>query len=267
MGLTLARTMRKCFSRRRLLKIGLTGLVGLPALAIGDGACVEPRWLKVNRLHLAGADPVARFVHFTDLHHKGDRKWLASVVRRVNALKPEFVCFSGDLIEDKEFLSEALELLKQLNAPLFGVPGNHDYWSKADFSEITRGFAATGGAWLLDASIPVPGGRVQIHGLTCEKTFASPPQAGVKNVLLAHYPLWWKKVVPHRYDVILAGHSHGGQVRIPFYGPITIPYGCGEFDLGRFDTPAGPLYVGSGIGWFFMDVRFRCRPEITLIEI
>jgi predicted MPP superfamily phosphohydrolase len=66
---------------------------------------------------------------------------------------------------------------------------------------------------------------------------------------------------------MLAGHSHGGQVRLPFYGALVIPFGVDDYELGRFDTPAGPLYVGAGIGTFYLDVRFNCRPELTLIEI
>lgn len=256
--------MTRRFNRRRFITLGL---IGLPVAVIADGGWIEPGWLKVNRLRLATGAPTARFIHFTDIHHKGDREWLASVVARINSLKPDFVCFTGDLIEEKQHVAEALAELQKIDTPLFGVPGNHDYWSKADFAPFKKTFAATGGAWLMDEVMSAPGGRVLIHGLTCEHAFVSPPKPGVKNILLAHYPLWWKKVEPHRYDLILAGHSHGGQVRIPFYGPISIPYGCGEFDLGHFETPAGPLYVGSGIGWFFMNVRFRCRPEITLVEI
>jgi uncharacterized protein len=56
-------------------------------------------------------------------------------------------------------------------------------------------------------------------------------------------------------------------VRLPFYGPIAVPFGVDEFDLGLFQTAAGPLYVNPGIGWFPVPIRFRCRPEITVIEI
>jgi uncharacterized protein len=67
--------------------------------------------------------------------------------------------------------------------------------------------------------------------------------------------------------LLLAGHSHGGQVRIPFYGPVVVGFGVDEYDLGLFQTSAGPLCVNPGIGWFSFPYRFNCRPEITLIEI
>lgn len=256
--------MTKRFNRRRFFRFAL---YGTPLLVVGDMAVVEPGWLKVKRLKLSGPAPVSRFVHFTDLHHKGDRDWLASVVKRINALEPEFVCFTGDIVEDKEHLPEALELLQQIKAPLFGVPGNHDYWSGVDFEVVGRAFAATGGAWLMDASASTAGGRVELHGLTCERGVVLPPKLGVKNILLAHYPNWCEKIAPHQFDLMLAGHSHGGQVRLPFYGAVVVPFGVDRYELGKFETPAGPLYVGAGIGYFYVNLRLRCRPEITLIEI
>lgn len=71
----------------------------------------------------------------------------------------------------------------------------------------------------------------------------------------------------YKFDVALAGHSHGGQVRLPFVGSLVVPFGVGRYDLGLFRTAAGPLYVGAGLGWFYLNLRFNCRPEITVIEI
>ena len=82
-----------------------------------------------------------------------------------------------------------------------------------------------------------------------------------------HYPAWVKNLGTRRFDLILAGHSHGGQVRLPFYGPVYIPYGVDQYDLGLFSTGSGSLYVNPGIGWFPWPIRFRCRPELTVFDI
>src|SRR3954463_13306023 len=120
-----------------------------PCSVVGDAHWIEPQWVKTRHLRLT-ARPAHRFVQFSDLHHKGDRAHTESVVKQINALAPDFVCFTGDLIEEAKYLPEALELLSGINAPMYGIPGNHDYWSNASFEPIAKTFAATGGAWLED---------------------------------------------------------------------------------------------------------------------
>jgi predicted MPP superfamily phosphohydrolase len=242
-------------------------LYATPVLAAVDAFWFEPNWFKVRRLRLTKEKPAVRFIHFTDLHHKGDRKYLSAVVKKINALSPDFVCFTGDIIEDDKFLPEALELLRGIKSPLYGVPGNHDYWSNADFDTIAAAFAATGGKWLIDESVSVAGGKVNLAGATCRKEPHLNLNPATKNIVLIHYPEWVEKIFHYKFDLALAGHSHGGQVRIPFYGPLVTPFGVGKYDLGLFRTVAGPLYVGAGLGWFYLNVRFNCRPEITVIEI
>jgi hypothetical protein len=253
-------------SRRRLL---FYAVLAAPALAGADSEWIEPQWVKVRTWRMSREKPAHRVVHFTDVHHKGDRAYLASVVRRINALGPDLVCFTGDLVEKAGFLPETLELLGGIKAPLYGVPGNHDYWSRANFAEIGKCFAATGGAWLLDERTSAAGGRIHMCGATClgNRLRRIPAVSGTKNIMLLHYPLLAEQLEPERYDLILAGHSHGGQVRIPFYGALILPNGVGKYEIGMFRLPAGPLYVNPGIGWLETPVRFNCRPEITVFEI
>jgi predicted MPP superfamily phosphohydrolase len=254
------------FTRRRFLA---AALVCAPVLAVADARCLEPKWLKTRRLRLGNGKPTHRFVHLTDVHHKGDRAYLEAVVRRVNALSPDFVCFTGDLIEETRHLAEALEVFTGIKSPLYGVPGNHDYWSKAPFEDIAKCFAGTGGAWLLDQQRVTGNGKFCVIGATCLSAHQPPIRANpaTRNILLMHYPVWVRQAGQQRYDLMLAGHSHGGQVRIPFYGAVIVPFGVGEYVLGLFNTAAGPLYVNPGIGWFPVPIRFNCRPEITVFEM
>jgi hypothetical protein len=252
------------YSRRRWIGLGAGGLL---LGTIADALLIEPRWLKTHRVPRFVADPGHRLVHFTDLHHKGDRPWLEHLVRRVNGLAPDFVCFTGDLVEEAAHLPEALEVLRGLRAPLYGVPGNHDYWAGVDFDRVRDAFAATGGRWLMDEEVLVRDGRVRIVGATCTRSPDVRSRPGLKNLLLVHYPFWVDRLGGAAFDLVLAGHSHGGQVRLPFLGAVAVPGGVGAYDLGLFRTPAGPLYVGSGVGWFYANVRFDCRPEVAVLEI
>ena len=136
----------KSISRRKF--IGAT-LLAAAAMAGAEGKCLEPTWLKVRRVRLGAEGLGLRLVHFSDLHHKGNRAYLQSVVDEINALKPDFACFTGDLVESRQFLPETLEILSCIKVPLYGVPGNHDYWSRISFAPVIACFNATGGAWLL----------------------------------------------------------------------------------------------------------------------
>ena len=87
----------------------MAALLLSPAVLVADAKWLEPTWLKVRRLRLGTGKPSWRLVYFTDLHHKGDRACALAVVKTINSLSPDVVCFTGDLIEDVKFLAEALE--------------------------------------------------------------------------------------------------------------------------------------------------------------
>lgn len=254
------------FTRRRFLR---ASLLCAPCLVAADARCVEPQWVKTRRIRLGTGKPTHRVVHFTDVHHKGDRAYLEAVVKKINALSPDFVCFTGDLIEETKHLPEALEVLAGIKSPVYGVPGNHDYWSRAPFDGIAKCFAGTGGAWLLDQQQVTGDGQFTIIGATCLGSQQPLLRANpaTRNIFLMHYPAWVNRLGGQRFDLLLAGHSHGGQVRIPFYGAVLVPFGVEQYEMGMFATAAGPLHVNPGIGWFPMPIRFNCRPELTVFEV
>jgi predicted MPP superfamily phosphohydrolase len=250
-------------TRRRFLRHCLWGV---PAACVTDAFGVEPGWLEVRTLRVGQGAVRHRFVHFTDLHFKGDEAYLTKVVGCINALKPDFVCFTGDLIEQKEFLAPTLKILHQVRAPVYGIPGNHDWWSGADFQPIREAFASTGGAWLQDQQLPIADGSIHLMGMD-RFPLRVEAEPGKFNLLMVHYPAWVDRLDDFKVDLILAGHSHGGQVRLPFYGALFTPSETDGYELGWFETPHGPMYVNPGIGTFYLDVRFNCRPELTVFEI
>ncbi|MEI9866139.1 MAG: metallophosphoesterase [Limisphaerales bacterium] len=257
----------KSISRRKFL---LTAMLATPLALGADATGIEPTWLKVRRVRIGNGAPVCKLAHFSDVHYKGDREYLQTVVDNINSLTPDFACFTGDLVERREHLDAALEILSGLKVPLFGVPGNHDFWSGISFNTVKKRLVATGGDWLMDGHQEMAGGKVNVIGASCLFQGQRLPPANplAKNILLMHYPAWAKKLGDRQFDLLLAGHSHGGQVRIPFYGSLVVPFNVDEYDMGLFQTAAGPLYVNPGIGYIGdYNFRFNCRPEITVIEV
>jgi len=117
-----------------------------PAVA-ADTVWLEPTWLNTRHLRVGNGTPQHRLLHFTDLHHKGDTKYLKSVIAHINAQKPDFVCFTGDLVEEEKFLAETLKYLAGIKVPLFGVPGTMITGAKFPLSRsesVSRPPAATG---------------------------------------------------------------------------------------------------------------------------
>jgi len=244
-------------------------------LAAGGAACadakfVEPTRLEVRQVRIGNGPVTHRLVHFSDVHHKGDREYLKTVVDRINSLEPDFVCFTGDIVEHSEHLAAALEILAGIQSPLFGIPGNHDFASGISFKPVRECFTATGGAWLMNSGQEIFGSNVNLIGAI--SLFPQLPlpasKPNCKNIFLTHYPAHVQKLGGRKFDLLLAGHSHGGQVRLPLLGSIVLPTHVGEYDMGLFHTPSGPLYVNPGIGYLgHFEVRFNCRPEITVIVI
>jgi uncharacterized protein len=136
-----------------------------------------------------------------------------------------------------------------------------------DFDAARDAFVGTGGRWLMDEEVTIRDGAVRLIGIAGSKGGSFQGKPGTKNILLSHYPNGVDLFQNTKFDLILAGHTHGGQVRLPWYGALVVPFGTGEYQLGMYQTDAGPLYVSAGVGYFFMNVRFCCRPEITVFEI
>ncbi|HVY69661.1 MAG TPA: metallophosphoesterase, partial [Verrucomicrobiae bacterium] len=106
-------------SKLRLTRRGFfRAAASVSAFSALDAFAMEPTWLRVRHIRLAKGKPAHRLVHLTDIHHKGDAAWLKQVIHRVNELKPDFVCFTGDLIEESVWLPEALEIIQEVKAPL-----------------------------------------------------------------------------------------------------------------------------------------------------
>lgn len=248
-------------TRRQFL--GLSAMA-LPAALGADSAARETTALRVTKLRHGPGN--CRFVHFSDFHYKGDAEFAARVVSKINELAPDFVCFTGDLVEEARFAPGAFGFIRQISAPVYGTPGNHDYQCEVPFSEYHAAFAATGGAWLVDSNRLLPEHDLELIGFGRRGTHAFGEPQAARQILLLHYPQV-ANGLGRPFNLILAGHSHGGQVRLPILGALVLPKGVGAYEHGFYETPCGPLYVSAGIGTYRIPFRWNCRPELTLITV
>jgi predicted MPP superfamily phosphohydrolase len=250
---------------------------------------LEPASLTVaeERLSLRWATRAPlRIAILTDLHIGSPFNGLGKLreaVNRTNAARPDITCILGDLViqgviagrfvAPEEIASE----LKRLEAPsgAVAVLGNHDGW--LDHDRVRNALERNGIRVLEDtaARFNTPAGAVWVAGVsdlwTGQHNLAA-ALANVKNdgapvLLLTHNPDVFP-LVPDRVNLTLAGHTHGGQVRLPFVGRPVVPSRFGQrFAAGHIVEGGRHLYVATGLGTSILPVRFRVPPAVTILTL
>lgn len=291
--------MRKRDPKPLLMKLGvaLFGSVALASfLVIGYGSFIEPQIITVTTVHIPFGTPESlRMAVVSDLHvgpYKG-AAFIRRMVKKVNALQPDVVLLLGDLVLTEEVTTDTLLALQPLADlhPLLGtyaIMGNHDHSiyrmgfsfpHAQDHSELlAEGLSSLGISVLRNTSVSIQSGEniFAIAGIEealsgkadIVLTFEGLPKT-MPTVLMSHNPDVVLDSASLEADIIVSGHTHGGQIRLPWYGPIaTLPTHLGRaFDQGIFQLASGAtLAITRGIGESGPRARLFAPPEILLIE-
>jgi hypothetical protein len=256
-------------------------LLGLYAAGLAWGILVEPRWIQLTRTELGVERPVLgkqryRIAHLTDLHLEGFGRREERMVELVRDAKPHVILLGGDLVNAREGVGALDRLLRQLQAiaPVYGVGGHTD--AKFVTKEACR---RAGVPFLEDESVRVPGeGRglrlvgQQVYPLRPLRELLRGLSDDAYTVFLHHSPDAVDELRARepgqRVDLFLCGHTHGGQVCLPFWGAIlTFSRHHKAYERGRYDVDGVPMYVNRGVGVQGLPVRFLARPEVALIDL
>jgi hypothetical protein len=210
---------------------------------------------------------------------------IRSAVATVNGLHPDMVALTGDFVsspmtgnpEKGALMAEpCAQILKDLHAPfgVWAVMGNHDAFTDPD--HVSAALRAVGINVLVNQSTPIEknGGRFWLGGVDdilgkmwdLDATLHNIP-ASEATVLLVHEPDFADRVVRHPVDLQLSGHTHAGQIRIPFLPPLFLPELARKYVWGLYKIGDLTLYTNAGIGTVNIPVRFNCPPEITLFTL
>lgn len=290
---------------RCALSVGLTPLSSSPVVAstlllvghlaltgyVLDSMWGEPFRVGVTRLvyrssKLDQAPPV-RILHLTDFHVERLTRREEQVLALVNELRPDLIVYTGDLlsysyIDDPQAQADCRALMARLRAPLgvFAVPGTPLVDTEATLENVLGG---------LDNLQLLRDGVISLHdypaltviGLSCthnpaldsprlERLVAGLPVDGYK-LLLYHAPDLMPEATRCGIDLVLCGHTHGGQIRLPLFGAVVTSSLYGKrYEMGEYREGNTTLYVSRGIGMEGKGVprmRFLCEPEIELIEL
>jgi predicted MPP superfamily phosphohydrolase len=280
---------------RRWRATALTALalvqVGISVLAV-YGTTVEPFRTQVGRLavssaKLADADTPLRIVQVSDLHVERLTRRERALPALVAGLKPDLIVLTGDYLSttynrDPRALADLRWLLSQFHAPggIFAVWGTSD----VDHPELLRPMFAELGITPLEdraTEVTVSGHRLRLLGVTCNRGMVGDGQrlsdlaagvpAGAFTLLLYHSPDLMPKAASLGIDLFLAGHTHGGQCRVPGFGAVfTASRYWKRYEAGHYRQGNTDLYVSRGLGMEGFGaprVRLFCPPEVVLVDL
>jgi uncharacterized protein len=291
-------TQQSCVSRRAIL----TGGARVAAAGIGSVGAYSflfaPRHFQIVRQTRAirGLPPELdglRLVQLTDIHHGPNLslRYVRRVIAAANALKPDITLLTGDYVyRSPQYIAPVVRELAALraNIGIVGVLGNHDWWEDADLTR--REFAAIGLPLIDNDRVVLTPDRSLVRGRDIDRglsiagvgdytedvsdfhaALGGLPEA-MPRLLLSHNPDAAENAdliaARHRIDLMICGHTHGGQAWFPGIGRPVVPSRYGQkYAYGSVRGPVCDVYVCSGIGTSILPMRFEVPPEIAVIEL
>lgn len=289
-------TLRRLLSRRTFLR-SLSGAIGSAAAGAAYMRWVEPGWFDVThttvtlprRASADGAEPL-RVLHLSDLHAYAPWVSLAHIAASVKqglAQKPDLICLTGDFITLRyDAFADYAAVLRPLAvaAPTFACLGNHDggQWARGDggygHAENVRELLKASGIELLHNAareLTVRTRRVQLVGVgdwwagECQPAMAFssiPPRHGAVRLVLNHNPDAKSALATHDWDLMLCGHTHGGQIGLPALARRFAPVVDKRFIAGLYPWEGRQLFITRGVGNLH-HARLFCRPEVSLLRV
>lgn len=276
---------KKLFFDICFMVLFLSGLFAYARYIATSGLLVKE--VKVNHQTLPKNFDGLKIVHFTDLHYGSSTflKEVKALVKKINQTHPDLVVFTGDLIDKDHPLDEEKEKmlaneLGQIEARLgkYAVKGNHDYQSdsfdvimeKSHFKVLNN---------QSDLIYQEENDPILIVGLESSNLgqadiskaysyFLNDVNKNIYTITLLHEPDYIDEILKkEKCDLALAGHSHNGQVRLPFYGAIVKVKGAKKYDDAYYRIKSTDLFVSGGIGTSNYPIRLFNRPSINFLRV
>ena len=225
-----------------------------------------------------------KIVHFSDLHYLStiNKNDLKNLVTNINKLKPDIVVFTGDLTDrfikiNSNDLNDIIELLNKINVTtgLYAVKGNHDYdtnnfdsvFSQTDFKILNNSYDLI--YYHGNTPILITGVGSKIKGdMDISTAYSYNEMDNIFTISLLHEPDYIDDIITtNNVDLALSGHSHNGQVAIPFIGAIKTVKGGRKYPNRHYKIYDTDLYVSGGLGTSKLKIRFFNRPSINFYRL
>lgn len=222
-----------------------------------------------------------RIVQISDLHNAEFGKENKKLLETIRSCSPDIIVITGDLVDSNHtnveravaFVNEAVKI-----APVYYVTGNHEYWLEPSENEqMMQGILAAGACDLDDEAVRIEKGdsSFMLAGLDdqhlSDETLKNllQEQKNELSIVLAHEPQYLQNYANAGADLVLTGHAHGGQIRLPFVGGIVAPDQgfLPEYTSGKYNRADTEMIVSRGLGNSIIPVRLFNYPEVVCVEL
>ena len=270
-------------NRRKFIKYSLGISAG--ALIASYPVFIERYMISVNHYtipvkNLPDSFEGFRILQLSDIHYGAlvPKMFVEYVIETANNAEKDIIVCTGDYTRKRNSnleIDTVWKQLLQLKAPhgVYSILGNHDEWGGFERSIYwleKSGQSVRHKAKRIkigDDTLWIGGaGDLWTDELGIDKAFKKVPHKDCK-ILLAHNPDSADREFDTRVDLILSGHTHGGQVNIPFYGAPVLPVKNKKYGHGYVKTENSGVFISRGIGWAIIPVRFNCPPEIPILHL
>lgn len=247
--------------------------LSIPILILGYSIFIEPNELEstFHEVTIGKNGKSMLAAHITDLHTKGLGKIEQKLLDSLQSEKPDIIFITGDISTPGGTIKGYEKVLSKLKAPLgvYFVQGNWEYWEpinelgrilkKNEIVDLTnKSQKLNKDLWLIGLDDQIAGSP------NLEVYHKIPPDA--RKLSLFHSPILFE-TIKDKSDLSFAGHSHGGQIRLPIIGALWTPEGTGKYEAGWVKGGRGKMYVSRGIGNSILPIRLMCSPEVAYIRI
>jgi uncharacterized protein len=263
----------------------LWGVRGLAAAVMIDAFWLEKAWIDWREYSIrksAGAPTDLTLVQISDLHLSGVDRTLRAAAQKINALNPDLILVTGDSIDRREnlhLLDQFLGLLDK-RIPKAAVLGNWEYWGNVDLAELEKTYAAHNGRLLVNSSAQynLKGRSIVVTGFDDLIGNRPDPDQAFRDhrpndyhIVLNHCPKFRDVMVEQAsqwppIDLVLAGHTHGGQINLLGCFRI-LPPGSGRYVRGWYREARPHMYVSGGVGVSTVPVRLGARAEMAVFRV
>lgn len=284
----------KVVTRRDFMKLsGMTILSFLVAGmgGIGYASLVEPEWIDVEEItiklpRLSPKFSGIRIAQISDMHIGGwmNQERLSQVIDSVISQTPDLVVMTGDYVIGHNWVGDmnlAFSVLRNELSRLtskyltLSVLGNHDHWLDAE--AVKAALQASGVIDIGNNVHTMESAGAEFHIAGVDSSYVNRddlnlvlgkmPENGA-SILLVHEPDFAdRSAETGRFDLQLSGHSHGGQIVLPFFGPPILPKFAEKYPIGLYKIKDMYQYTNRGVGMTNPTIRFNCRPEITIFNL